>query len=380
MAGTAQNNPATNPAANAAARAALFQTGFPSSIELPAQTFADGGSYTFQLPHAGIGLYAQLRFTGTVTWTTGSAPTISNLAPYNWFKTIQYVDYLGNTRIQSSGWPLHMINKLKYYQQTNGELVGSTSSTYGVTSRDYAYQAAKIDLFALSGTSGTAANVDFEVVVPFTFHENTTLGGQPFTVPAGNNVINLTLNPLWNNTATANAESPLYGTTPTTVAASGSIYCTYYYIDPQPGAALPLMDFAQVYEIVDVKSTDNLTGGATKQVILPTGRTYQGLYGQLVNAGQATDTGISQTQFLINESTPTLNEYYNSYLHRIRRTYGRDLPAGYLYWDFRNRPYSPSSYGSLALQMILSSSFTPSGETFFNLTKESLYVNTNNVY
>jgi hypothetical protein len=383
MAGAAQQkSPATDPQLNAAARAALFQSGFFSSIELPSQAWADGGSYTFNMPHAGVGLYAQLRIGGTVTWTdtngTPVAPTLSSGAPYNLLQNIKYQDYLGNTRINAGGVGLHFREVLQYFQDTSGEAFNTTAE------RNYT---APIDNFKLNASSTVAQTVDFGLLIPFTFHENTTIGGLPFTVPSGNNTVYVTLNPLFNNPAVAaiNFESPIQlastgHQSTTTVTASLTLQMTYYYIDPLPSQMLPLMDFSQVYEIVDVKSTDNLSSSATKTILLPTGRTYQGLYAQIVNVGQLYDTGMSQVQFLINESTPTLNEFYISYLHRIRRTYGRDLPVGILVWDLRNRPLSPSNYGSLALQVILGSSFSASGETAFTLTKESLYVLQTQVY
>ncbi len=375
------NNPATNPALNAQARAALFASGFFSSIELPSQAFADGGSYSFDLPHAGVGLYASLRIAGTLTWTdtngTPKAPSVSGRAPWNIFQNITYKDYLGNTRINAGGPTLHRRETLQYYQDTSGEPANT------VTSRDY-YNAT-IDTFKLNATSASGQAVDFAVMVPFSFHENTTIGTLPFTVPSGNNTIYVTLNPLFNNSATVNAESPIQlGTSNTatiTVAISaGTVNCTYYYIDPQPGQMLPLGDFTQVYEIVDVQTTDNLSASATKQILLPTGRTYQALYSEIVNAGALYDTGVSKVQFLINESTPTLAENYASYLHRTRRRYGRDLAPGEICWDLRDRPISPSNYGSIALQVLLGSSFSASGETFFKLGKESLYTLQSQVY
>jgi hypothetical protein len=381
MAGTAQNNnPATNPAVNAQARAALFASGFFSSIELPSKTFSDGGSYAFDLPHAGVGLYASLRVSGTLTWTdtngTPVAPVITSRAPFCIFQNITYKDYLGNTRINAGGPTLHRRETLQYFQDTSGEAPNTTAE------RNYT---APIDNFKLNASSTVGQAVDFAVLIPFSFHENTTLGSLPFTVPSGNNSIYIQLNPLYNNTATANAESPiqLAGTghsTTTTVTLSGNVNLTYYYIDPQPGQMLPLGDFTQVYEIVDVQTTDNLSASATKQVLLPTGRTYQGLYAEIVTAGALYDTGITTIQFLINEATPTLAEAYASYLHRVRRRYGRDLPAGEIVWDLHDRPLSPSNYGSLALQVLLGSSFSPSGETFFKLGKESLYTLQSQVY
>lgn len=383
MAGSpnSNNNPATNAQANAAARAALFTNGFFSSVELPAQTWTDSGSYSFDMPHAGVGLYASVRVTGNLTWTdTNSspvAPTLGKMAPYNLFASFQFKDYLGNTRINAGGPTLHRRETLQYYQNTSGE-AGWTSTA----SRDYANT--NIDNFKLNSSSTVAEAVDFAVVVPFSFHESTTIGTLPFTVPAGNNTLYITLNKLCNSTATANAESPLQAntnyTTTTANLTNAQIQVTYYYIDPVPGQALPLMDFSQVYEIMDVKSTDNLSANATKRVLLPTGRTYQRIYVQLVNAGDLYDTGVNKLQFLINESTPTLAEYYNSYLHRVRRTYGRDLPTGEICWDLYQRPISPSNYGSIAVEVDLNASFSASGETYFNLGKESLYVLQTQVY
>lgn len=374
MPGRDSNSPATNAAANEAARAGLFQNGFFSSIELPAQAWADGGSYAFQLPHAGIGLYCQLRMTGTLTWTGANAPVLSTLAPFNIFQSIKYVDYLGNTRISAGGPTLHAIEVFKNYDDTAGETTNATAKR--------GYSNPIIDVFAPGGVSGTGVPYDISLQVPFTLHENTSVGTIPFTIPAGNNVLYVTLNPLLNPSfAAKNAESPLQSATSTpTASATGSLYCTYYYIDPLPGQELPLMDFSQVYEIVDVKSTDNLAASATKQIILPTGRTYQGLYAQLVNGGQLTDTGVQELKFLINESTPTLDEFYASYLHRTRRTYGRDMQAGMFLWDLRARPISPSNYGSIALQTLFSNAFVPAGEVFHVLGKESLYVLSTNVY
>lgn len=384
MPGRDQNSPALNPAANEAARAALFAQGFFSSITMPTQTWSDSGSYTFDFPHAGIGLYASVRLSGTLTWTDTNtspvAPVLSTRAPFNLFKSVVYKDYLGNTRISSSGPILHSIEMLKSFDNTAGEAANTTAK------RGYSNTA--IDKFAIGGTSGVGVAVDIALVVPFTLHENTTIGTLPFTVPSGNNTLYLTLNPLYSGLAagTLDPNSPLqtagtgHNTTTTANLTGATIEVTYYYIDPLPGMELPLMDFSQVYEIVDVQTTDNLSQNATKQILLPTGRTYQALYGELVNAGALTDTGVTNIKLLINESTPTLNETYNAYLHRIRRTYGRDLTTGQFIWDWRARPLSPSNYGSIALQLLLGSGFTASGTTWFNLGKESLYVLQTQVY
>ncbi len=384
MPGRDQNSPALNPAANEAARAALFAQGFFSSITLPTQVWSDSGSYAFDMPHAGIGLYASVRVNGTLTWTdtngTPVAPVLSSRAPFNLFNSVVFKDYLGNTRISSSGPILHAIETFKTYADTAGETPNTTAS------RGYSNTA--IDKFTPGAVSGTGVAVDFAFIVPFTLHENTTIGTLPFTVPSGNNTLYLTLNPLYSGLAagTLNPDSPLqtagtgHNTTTTANLTGATIEVTYYYVDPLPGMELPLMDFSQVYEIVDVKTTDNLSQNATKQIILPTGRTYQALYGELVNAGALTDTGVTNLKLLINESTPTLQETYGAYLHRIRRTYGRDMQVGQFLWDWRSRPISPSNYGSIAIQLLLGSGFTASGTSWFNLGKESLYVLQTQVY
>ena len=374
MPGQDRNSPASNPAANDAARAALFQQGFFSSIELPSQAWADGASYAFQLPHSGIGLWASLRFTGTLTWTGANKPNLNALAPFCLIQNVKYQDYLGNTRINAGGPALHAVEMLKNYDDTAGETPNAVAKR--------GYSNGLIDVFAPGPTTAVGVPYDFALQVPFSLHENTTIGTIPFTVPAGNNVLYVTLNPLVGTTAgTVNAENALLPVTSVpTATATGSIFCTYYYIDPLPGQELPLMDFAQVYEIVDVKSTDNLAANATKQIILPTGRTYQALYAQIVNGGTWSDTGVNELKFLINESTPTLDEFYPAYLHRVRRTYGRDMQAGNFVWDLRARPISPSNYGSIALQTLFNSSFVPAGETYHILTKESLYVLQTNLY
>src|SRR5574337_487229 len=258
MPGQDRNSPANNPAANDAARAALFANGFFSSLELPSQAWADGASYTFQLPHNGIGLYASLRMTGTLTWTGANKPNLNGLAPYCLFQKVQYIDYLGNTRISAGGNALHLIEMLKNYDDTAGETPNTVAKR--------GYSNGLIDVFAPGPTTAVGVPYDFAVQVPFTLHENTSIGTIPFTVPAGNNVINLTLNPIVASTAGAvNAENAILPVTSVpTVTATGSVFCTYYYIDPLPGQELPLMDFQQVYEIVDVKSTDNLAANATK--------------------------------------------------------------------------------------------------------------------
>lgn len=383
MPGSNANNPATNAQANAAARAALFANGFFSSIELPSQPWVDGGSYTFDMPHAGIGLYCELRFTGTLLWTNAtSGPTLSTLAPFNLVQSVTFKDYLGNTRINAGGNTLHMVEALKHWMYSSDE-TANTQADRAYPQSVAATATPGIGIFAPTGATGVGVPYDFGIQVPFSFHEDTTVGTLPFTVPAGNNTMYVQLNPLLNsNQAVKTAENPLQASAAAsgTTTATGTVNVTYYFIDPLPGAALPLMDFQQVYEIVDVQSTDNLTSGAIKQTLLPTGRTYQALYAQLVNGGQFADLNVSALRFLINEATPTLQENYLSYLHRTRRTYGRDMQPGTFIWDLRSRPISPSNYGSIALQFLLASGFTPAGETFFRLGKESLYVLQTQVY
>lgn len=346
----------------------LFVSSYPEAQEVAPQNFSAGAVNTINLPHAGIGLWVRLTFRGTVSRTEGASVgtvTASPLAPWNMLSNITFKDYTGITRVNVSGYMLHQ----REIETT------SMGNAYDPTIDDVMSNPYASDLYAFSIPTGTAnttttSTLNFSIEMPISLAKDTTVGSYPFTVPTGDSTVYATMN----TAQGATVDFPFTTTGGTTMSFSGTLYATYYYLEPPAGIQLPTPDFSVIHELSEVRQTDNLAANGQKRFTLNTGRTYYALY-QLLMSNNAPDTlDVSKLTMLLNGSTPTMDEYRWSYLERIRQTYGRSFDPGVFIWNFRKRPWTPDSYGSLQPSLTLGSAFNNSGNTYLLTLQESLYV------
>lgn len=330
---------------------------------LPRQNYAAGATLQFTMPKAGFGNYLLVDFQGTLTVTgAGGSVSLSPKAPYNLFKNVTFEDFLGITRVSCSGYKLYqreIVTKYSFDPQ-NAEIA-----------QNYSTQLSTISAGAGGGAAGTYP-VNFSVIVPIALHDNSTEGSFPFTLPEGENTLNITLEDI----VGANNEKPFKTVTAGfTLSLTGSVGVTYYYWDVPKSTPLPVEDFSLIHELREIKNTDNISANLEKTFTLPTGRTYYMLLQDffLNDAAAAPLTDINQVRFIVDGNTPTLDEKSFAYLSRMRRKFGRDLPPNLILFDFWRKPWSPSNYGSLQTGITLSSTATTTGNTYTSVLLESMY-------
>lgn len=345
-------------------RANFLAAAVERSQELSTQSYAAGAVNSFNMPHAGVGRYMRVTFSGTLSRTETAAVgtvTASPKAPFNIFSNANFTDYTGTVRVNAQPFLLY----LRALTQRFGWDPTVSPESEGYSS----------DVYAFSIPTGTASSTTtsplvFSFEVPVSLHRNTTEGSFPFAVPDGESTLTLTANALTG----ATIDFPFTTTGATVMSLTGTIYCTYYYFDATSGVALPVGDFQKIHELVNVRQNSNIAAGQSKVFTLETGRTYYQLLHHFVANNAADTVDVTRLKFLVDGNTPTLDEYLVSYLNRIRVDYGRDMPVGAFIYNFNRKPWTPASYGSLATQLDLASGLTLGTVYWLDTLKESMYV------
>lgn len=336
------------------------------SQELPVQAYQAGGATTFNFPHAGIGRYAKVSFTGTVSRTETAAVGTMVASPYYPFNLINQTvlnDYTGTTRVNAKAYHLfqRMLSRKFGFDPAIGSIDGLTSP--------FAASVWVATVPAGTASTTTTSPCIFSFDVPISLHPDTTEGSLPFAIPDGEVTLQLQMNALTG----PNIDFPFTLTGATTCSIAGNWQVTYHYFDAPAGVKLPTLDFSAIHELVSTRQNTNIAAGQEKLFVLETGRTYYQLIHNFV-ANNALDTlDISRIKFLVDGNTPTMDEFQLSYLSRIREDYGRDLPAGMVLFNFFDRPWSPASYGSLATSLTLAAGTNLGAVYYLDTLKESMY-------
>jgi hypothetical protein len=341
------------------------------SINQPAKAYGAGAA-TWDLPHAGIPTYMVLSFNGTLTRTddaTGGTCTASPYWPFNILGPSSLVDYAGITRIFADGWDLELMEIVKNFGAFPDVPFGSLSYASSVFN-------AGIPVAKSGGGNATGA-IKFGVIVPISYMKASALGSYAATVPDGTAQYQLHENTLTGPTIA----SPLTldGVHCTAATLTGTWNLTYYFLDAPNTVQIPLQALAQVHEVYRQQSTENLAAGANNISDLLTGRTYYRVLQNIIENNVPNIFDVQNIQFLIDSSTPALDEFLTPYLIRTRLEYGRDMPAGVILRDFTAKPWTPDAYGSLTARNILAGAFAAGSYANVVTLRECLYVPSGNL-
>ncbi len=364
-----------------AASDAFYAAAVSRSVRMPSVQVQSGGLYNLTMPNAGYGRFLMLTFVGTISCSSGATVTTvtaTSRSPWNIINSVNFTDYAGLQRISAvSGATLNQRRRILTPKM-------DTTLYYPGQGADKPDQA---DYFTFSIPAQTASTVTtapvvFTLLVPFSALYNSVRGSFPFTVPNGQSVVQFSILPeqtMLAQGATADPDNVVAiaytaGAT-TTVSFSGTVYPTYYYYDAPAGAATPVSEISEVYELVTVNDTSNLLGGNTKQFILQTGRTYLRIYQHLVMQGaEELAATLQSVAFKVDASTPVLDEWIQSYINRLANHYGQMPGIGELVWDFSAHPWTPDSYGSLETDLTILAAANNGAPTYLKTTRECLYV------
>ena len=334
------------------------------------------GNPKWDLPHSGIPTSVLLMFNGSLEVTNGTtvgSVSASPLWPFNILGPSTLMDYQGNTRIYADGWDLfkrdmvlgQAVNPKDPYQQTN-----TLPSLYSAT----------IPAGVAGGT--VTSPVVFSVTFPISLIEGSAYGSYLATVPQGNSQILGSENILTGKFI----NSPLTTSTSTVkVKLSGTWSPVYYYLDAPSSVSPPVAALSEIHEFYHQNSpTDQLIAGGKPQQVLVTGRDYYRVFADIYADNKLvmsqTSPQISKISFLVDSSTPTIDNTLQSYIAKINRKYHSMFP--FLLYDFMGAPWSPNNYGSLTSEQTLTNNFTPGPSTSYAnyvTVRETMYVPNGNL-
>lgn len=350
-------------------RTAVRKTAQPDSIVNPVA----GQMYPIRITATGLGRFIRIFFSLTVTVTPGTGTaTLGPRGPYNYLSGIEFKDPGGNTRVNCSGYELYLLKIAR-------DLAGADPS---FTPLVYPYSP---EIYNAPLAAG-ANQWEFWLEVPLEMGPLDTRGLVNLESANAQAYLNLTVNP---SPAGTTIDSPIIVTGNATVAITGTISTEYYFYSPvylqdaqgNPFLALPMEDLSVIHEIATSRFTQ-LSAGADINIPVPSGRSYYRLWCQVVSNGAMVtgqinglgSPGLTRYQFVYNEINPTLNEFLQAYLSRIRDDYNRDFPQGTFLTDLTNRPWDSNRYGQLDVRLTTDPAFSTAGSTYVQLLRESLYL------
>lgn len=345
MAGTTAQN--ANPyELNAQARAIVLANAVERVQQVYSNTVAAASQNVLNIPNRNVGLIKGfiVKISASVTNGATNPANLTKLGPANILSQIVFTDLQNNTRIQTAGWHMHLLNTAKLGKPFGVPWQSITSPVaYGANYTDISAPAT-----LAANASGT---VNMYYYVPLAY-SSTDLRGALYA-----NVVNATMNlQLTINTAafvaSGDATLGVYSGNSGTV---GNVTVTVFqhYLDQIPqtqnGPVLPMMDLQTFY---DIKNT-NVNGlTVTQDFPIPYAnyRSFLSTFfiydnGGTLNAG--TDLNYIALQ------SANFTQLYKTTPFELaliaQNEIGTDYPSGVYYMNHRNKPINTNQYGNMEL-------------------------------
>lgn len=282
--------------------------------------------------------------TMAVANTAGAAATLTKYGPANVLKQIVFTDLQNNTRIQTTGWHMHLLNTARANKPFGiSNAFSSSPIAYG---NNFDEMSAPASLAA--SATGT---VTMRYYVPLAYSSSDLRGA----VFAG--VVNATMNLQLTINASpfvsaGDATQAIYSGNPGT-AGNVTINVYQHYIDQIPttsnGYVLPLQDLSTFYDIKNT-SVNGLTVGQDYPIPYANYRSFLSTFfiydnGGTLNAG--TDINYITLQSANFTNIYKLSPVELALLSRVQ--IGTDYPLGTYYLSHRNKPINTNQYGNMEL-------------------------------
>lgn len=309
-----------------------------------------------------LGFIVQVSTNVAVAGATGTALTKTPFGPYNLLKSVNYVDLQNNTRINTAGWHLGLLNSVR----SGGPYLGARENINMPVDFGNYYPS----LGTAPDSIAQAANADLEQTfyVPLAYSDEDLRGSVYANVVNATQNLQLTLNNalVQARTVAGTSDAALVtdaaGTPPADVTVGDftvKVYQVYYDQLPkgQNGVILPVLDISTVYELKQT-AIPGVTAGqdfplpySNFRDFLSTVAIYRNRAGVTgtPNTGFATEADIN---YLALESANYTNIFkVNPDIAAAwgRQTVGDDLPLGVFYVPSRAKPISTVQYGNMNL-------------------------------
>lgn len=364
-------------AANAYARAAIKAQAVQMEQQILSVTLTASGTQNISttqpqliVPQQPVGLVRGFWVQVKATITNGSGVQIdlSDFGPMNILSQIRYDDLNNNTRIQTTGWHLGLLNAYKARRPFGAALVKSTGEDSPIK-----YGANWGDQISSPSTIAAAGNgtVVMWYWVPLAYSQDDLRGSVYANVIQGSARLTLTFNPLPVVANGTDSTSAVYfgdvaGSTALAVISAVTVNVFQVYLDQLPvgkqGVVLPILDLATIYEL---KNTQ-LTGIAANADFPIQYSNYRDFLSTMVVYVNTAATGARGTGADINTWALQAANFTNIFKLppsliqlKNRNHLQTDPPPGAYYFGSREKPISTQQYGNM--QLVLNPSIAGAG-------------------
>jgi P3 major capsid protein len=293
--------------------------------------------------------------------TNGSAVQInlSDFGPANLFSQIQFNDLNNNTRIQTTGWHINLLNTYKGRQPFGAALVRTTGTDSPVNyGSNWSAENSAPPTIAAAG----APAFTFWYYVPLAYSENDLRGSVYANVVNATMQLNLTPNPIpvvANGTDSTSAVYVANAAGSVALAVISSMTVTVYqqYLDQLPvgnaGVVLPILDLATIYEMKNTTVTA-IVPAQDFPVQYANFRDFLSTVGIFVNTGATGARGVgNDINYWALQSANFTNIWKKEpglvQLEQSRQVIQDDPPPGVYYFSTREKPISTVQYGNMQL-------------------------------
>lgn len=309
--------------------------------------------------YAGLILGFIVNIRTNVAVASGGTPlTRTNFGPLNLVNEVRLDDLNNNTRIQTSGWHLGMLNSAR------------SGDPYLVTRQNDSYPVGVGKFFdtLMEGGASIAADANSDVAatyyVPCAYSEKDLRGAIFANVVNATMQLQLTLNQAVAAARTLSAGSDAVYVTADSSTAPGNVTVGNFeieviqvYYDKLPqgdaGYVLPLLDLGTVYEIKRSQDT-GLVQGQDFQISYSNFRDFLSTF--VLYRNRVSPTAAFATEADINYwalETANFTQIYKLDPRFVakwaRQTIENDFPLGLYYFPTREKPISTNNFGNMQL-------------------------------
>ena len=348
---------------NYANRMALIGTGLHMIKKLQPQTASSlGGS--IQIPLERMGIMTGIMLDITIPVNVTVAATASPFAPYNVLSTVQYTDYAGINRVNTSGYQLHVLNCFR-----GRKFMNNSAKNFGYIPAETGIDT---DILALP-TAAAASTINFSMYIPIAYDPASDLRGAVLSQTIyGDHYVTLTL-----PSALVGTDELVYPYSAGTVALNGNITVQAYqhYIMPQNGVGnLPMVDLSTIYAVEGAYTdSSNIAAGQSKYLNWPNNRAIMSALHIFDNGNSGVLNGADVSQIvLMGNSNTNIREMSPKYLrNQMRYMLGADLASGVYYISSRSQPITTQLYGNVQSRFDI---VTANAGAYFQSQYESTYL------
>lgn len=299
-----------------------------------------------------------VRVTGNLANGSGQQVNLTDFGPANVLTQIQFNDLNNNTRIQTAGWHLAILNSIKARRPFCSAWKNSSSDDPINFGNNFS------GAIASPATIAAAGNGAFTMwyYVPLAYSENDYRGAVYANVVNATMQLNLTPNPTPTVQNATDSTLAMYvgnaaGSMALAVISSLTVEVYQEYLDQLPagkgGVLLPLLDLATIYEMKNTSFTGVTSGQdfpmqySNFRDFLSTTLIYNN--NPANNSGRVGGTDLNYLSLQAANMTNIWKMEPALAALKLRNHLQTDLPPGCYYFGSREKPISTTQYGNQQL-------------------------------